>query len=88
MLPNVMRARPTIVAVNGFSSYLSSLDATAEIAKHQFEELYSGLNLQLDFSSLAIITHEDLQSLTSRVYRREHGLPAVMSTQAVSSGSR
>jgi molybdopterin-guanine dinucleotide biosynthesis protein len=42
--------------------YLSSLDAPAEIAKHQFEEFCGGLNLQLDFSSLPIITHEDLHS--------------------------
>jgi molybdopterin-guanine dinucleotide biosynthesis protein len=58
--------------------YLSSLDATAEIAKQQFEEFCSGLNLQLDFRDLPIITHEDLHSLTSRIYGREQGLPQVV----------
>lgn len=48
--------------------YLSSLDATAEIAKQQFKEFCGGLTLQLDFNSLPIITDEDLQWLTSRIY--------------------
>jgi molybdopterin-guanine dinucleotide biosynthesis protein len=50
--------------------YLSSLDATAEIARQQFEAFCGGLNLPLDFSSLSIITHEDLHWLTSGIYRR------------------
>jgi hypothetical protein len=58
--------------------YLSSLDRTAELAKQQFAEFSAGLNLQLDFSSLPIITHEDLRSLTSRIYRREQGLRHVV----------
>jgi molybdopterin-guanine dinucleotide biosynthesis protein len=54
--------------------YLSSFDATAEIAKRQFEEFCGGLNVQLDFSGLPIVTHEDLHSLTARIYRREQRL--------------
>jgi hypothetical protein len=65
--------------------YLSSLDSTAEIAKQQFAEFHGGLNLQLDFSSLPIITHEDLHSLTSRIYRREQGLRQVVNAQVATS---
>jgi hypothetical protein len=54
--------------------YLSSLDATAATARQQFEEFSGGLNLELDLSSLPIVTHEDLLSLTSRLCRREQGL--------------
>jgi len=56
--------------------YLSSLDATSEIAKQQFEEFRGGFNSQLDFSSLPIITHEDLHSLISRIYRSDLPLRA------------
>jgi len=56
--------------------YLSSVDAPAEIAKQQFEEFRGGLNTQLDFSSLPIITHEDLHSLISRIYRSDLRLRA------------
>jgi molybdopterin-guanine dinucleotide biosynthesis protein len=54
--------------------YLSSLDTTAEIAKQQFQEFCRGLNLNLDFSSLPIITRADLHSLLSRIYGGERGL--------------
>jgi hypothetical protein len=58
--------------------YLSSLDLTAENARQQFEEFCDGLNLELDFSSREIITHKDLHSLISRIYRKEQGLRHVV----------
>lgn len=58
--------------------YLSSLDSAATIAKQQFEEFCGGLNLQLDFSSLPVITREDLPSLLPGLYRREQGLRHVV----------
>src|SRR5262249_32072578 len=46
--------------------YLSSLDASARIAKDQFEAFRLGLNLPLDLN-LPVITHADLSILLSEI---------------------
>src|SRR5215813_13522167 len=46
--------------------YLSSLDASARIAKDQFESFRLGLNLPLDLN-LPVITHADLSILLSEI---------------------
>jgi molybdopterin-guanine dinucleotide biosynthesis protein len=47
--------------------YLSSLDSTDSEARTQFDQFRNGFSLPLDLSSLPILTHEDLQSLLTRV---------------------
>jgi len=48
--------------------YLSSLGASARIAKDQFEAFRLGLNLRLDLT-LPVITHEDISMLLSEIQR-------------------
>src|ERR1043166_888220 len=52
--------------------YLTTLSATAENTKEQFEEFRRGLTIDLDLDSVQIITREDLPLLLSTIYRREH----------------
>lgn len=47
--------------------YLSTLEATAANAKRQFEQFRAGLNLPIDLAQLAIITHDDLPTVLSRI---------------------
>ena len=51
--------------------YLSTLGATAVMAKKQFEQFRAALTIDPDLSGLQIITREDLPLLLSTIYRRE-----------------
>ncbi|HXD34940.1 MAG TPA: hypothetical protein VN643_27720 [Pyrinomonadaceae bacterium] len=53
--------------------YLTTLSATAENAKEQFEEFRGGLAIDLDLDALQLITREDLGLLLSTIYRRVPG---------------
>lgn len=53
--------------------YLTTLNATAENAKKQFEEFREGLTIDLDLDALPIMTREDLPLLLSTIYRQVPG---------------
>ena len=53
--------------------YLSSIDATPDGAKRQFEDFSRRLNLRLDLRGLPIITHEDIRLLLSTIYEPANG---------------
>ena len=57
--------------------YLTTLSATAEKAKKQFEEFCGGLAIDLDLDGLRIITREDLPLLLSTIYRSKRLLQLV-----------
>lgn len=57
--------------------YLTTLDASAENAKTQFEEFRGGLTIDLDLNGLPIITQEDLPGLLSTIYRSDRLLRPV-----------
>ena len=52
--------------------YLSTLDATAVIAKKEFEQFCAGLTIELDLKALRTITREDFPLLLSIIYRRKN----------------
>lgn len=56
--------------------YLSTLGATAVPAKSQFDHFCAALTIELDLSGLAIVTHEDLPLLLSRILRLEKSAEA------------
>jgi molybdopterin-guanine dinucleotide biosynthesis protein len=63
--------------------YLTTLSATAEKAKEQFEDFRGGLTIKLDLDALQIITREDLPLLLSTIYRREYLAQPVSSFPSV-----
>ena len=52
--------------------YLSTLGATAETAKKQFEQFRASLTIDLNFDALRIVTRESFSLLLSTVYQREN----------------
>ena len=57
--------------------YLTTLRATAEKAKKQFEEFRGGLAIDLDLDGSRMIAREDLPLLLSTIYRSERLLQPV-----------
>jgi len=51
--------------------YLSTLDASADTAKKQFEQFCGALKIDLDFQGLKLVTREDFPFLLSTVHRRQ-----------------
>ena len=52
--------------------YLSTLGATAETAKKQFEQFRASLTIDLNFDALRIVTRESFSLLLCTVYQREN----------------